>query len=106
MNARQAQDAGYVFTGIYSWDHKEVKARAAELRKQGNKALTIYEPASKYSRSSSGGGYSVYWIESEKNKAIRLDASRKRQIENLKRQAQELRNQLAEVELHISELEK
>ncbi len=68
MNEKQAVQKGYVFTGAYSHDKEEMKARAAAERAKGNKACVMDVPASPLSRGSRGMGYSVYFIESEANK--------------------------------------
>lgn len=67
MNERRAKEAGYTFTGIYSWNKEEVKKRATELRAKGNRVMVVHSPGSKYARGGSGGGWSAYWIESEAN---------------------------------------
>jgi hypothetical protein len=71
ITEKYAEERGYTYHGAYSWNQEEMKKRAAELRKEGNKAMVVYSPASPLSRSSSGGGYSVYWIESEENRRAR-----------------------------------
>lgn len=68
MNRLQAITKGYVYHGAYSRDPEEAKARAKNLRSQGNKAIVVGERDSKYSRGSRGMGYAVYWIQSEVNK--------------------------------------
>ena len=67
MNKRQAEAWGYFFTGHYSHDKDEMKLRAAEERKRGNKAVVVDVPTDKLSRGYRGMGYSVYMIKSEKN---------------------------------------
>ena len=33
MNRKQAEEKGYLYTGVYSWDKEEVKARIVEEKK-------------------------------------------------------------------------
>ena len=103
---RQLQEEGYTFHGAYSWNKEEIKKRAAEVRKEGNKARVVYVPGSKYSRSGSGGGWSVYWIESEANVAAKLERSRVNRIFSLEREANDLRMKLAKIEEQLAELRK
>jgi hypothetical protein len=76
---RKALQDGYTRQGAYSWNNEEMKQRAAELRKRGNKAKVIYIPADPLSRSG-GGGYAVMWIESEVNKAERIRVDKLRRL--------------------------
>ena len=57
-----ARQAGMDFTGIYSWSIEEVKAAVAKMRKAMPlaKIVIVRTPASKLSRSGSGGGWSAY----------------------------------------------
>lgn len=107
---RQLESEGYTFQGCYSWNQTEVKERAAELRKQGNKARVVYEPGSKLSRGHRGGGYSVYWKESEANIAARLEDDRLREIARLEHEEVKLREatitRLNEIAARLGELKK
>ena len=51
---------GYEFSGIYERYKPEAKERAKKKREEGYKARVIFEPASKYSRGSRSGGWSVF----------------------------------------------
>ena len=62
MNKRQAEDAGYTFTGVYSFNKEEVKLRAKEERKFGNKAMIVFIPGTR------SDGWSCYHIVSDENK--------------------------------------
>lgn len=62
MNKRQAENAGYTFTGVYSFNKEEVKLRAKEERKLGNKAITVFIPGTRQD------GWSCYHIVSDENK--------------------------------------
>jgi hypothetical protein len=87
MTKKQAEQAGYSFHGAYDHNKEKIKERAAQLRKEGNKAIVITEKPDRLSRGHRGDGYSVYWIESDANvaarKAIYL-ANRKQQLMNEK----------------------
>jgi hypothetical protein len=74
MNTKAAEEAGYTFHGAYDFSKAPIVERAKELRAQGNKAVVVYKPADKYSRSG-GGGYAIYWKESEANKTERIRRS-------------------------------
>jgi len=97
MNERQARQAGYSFTGCYSHDKEEMKARAKEERAKGNKAIVVNVPTSKLSRGYHGMGYSVYFIESEENKEQKRLEIKANRIKNLERK-------LAEAELEVVEI--
>lgn len=110
--ARKLEEKGYRFSGHYSWGKEEAQKRAEELRKEGNKARVVWTPtrvvwtpSSKYSRSSSGGGWSVYWIESEFNKKVRERRSQEARLYDLKKEREELQRKLGFVEAGITELE-
>ena len=60
MNKRDAAAEGLTFTGIYSHNKAEVKARALAIRNAGFRARVVDVPTSKYSRGSQALGYSVY----------------------------------------------
>lgn len=62
MNEIQANQEGLNFTGIYSSNKEEVKARIAQERLLYPKArlVIVNSPHSKLSRSGPGMGYSVY----------------------------------------------
>jgi len=85
MNERAALEEGYHFTGIYTSNKEEAKTKAKELRVNGNKAMVVTVPPSKYSRGYHGDGYSVYLKETEENKAVRLE---KEKIQRQKQQAE------------------
>ena len=61
MTEQEARRRGYQFQGCYerSWNRDRIKLRAAQLRKEGNKAVMVNTRC---------GGCSVYWIESQENK--------------------------------------
>src|SRR6185503_6363850 len=104
MNERQAIEKGYTFHGAYSHNKEEMKARAAQLRAEGNQAVVVNTPPSKLSRGYRGMGYSVYWIESAENKAKREEAARRNKLANLKSRRQKLLDEVAEVETQLSDL--
>lgn len=60
MNKAQAEKEGLQFTGCYDFKNTNPKAKAASIRKQGFRAIVVYETAGKNSRGYKGGGYSVY----------------------------------------------
>lgn len=57
MNKQTAMSKGYQFTGIYDDDKETVKRRAADLRKQGHKAVTVTIPPTGYERGGALTGY-------------------------------------------------
>ena len=83
MNKRQAEAAGYEFTGAYSWDKEEMKAAAAAERAKGNRAVTVDMAPSKLSRGYHGTGYSVYIIKSEANIAAEAVERHDRKVASL-----------------------
>jgi hypothetical protein len=85
MNEREAVEEGYHFTGVYVSNKEEAKAKAKEMRVDGNKAVVVTVPPSKYSRGYHGDGYSVYLKETEENRAVRLE---KEKIKRQKIQAE------------------
>lgn len=108
MNKRQAEQDGYIFHGAFSHNKEEVKSRAAELRKMGNKAIVVNVPPSKYSRGYHGMGYSIYWIENEANKTacqIKLLTNKILQAEHEIAKAlavlEEKRNEIEAIKLEI-----
>lgn len=98
-------DKGYQFTGIYEWNHELVKKRAAQLRKEGHKAVTIYSPGSKYSRSGRGGGWSVYWIESEASKELKAFNYRVMEIKMLGIEREKAVERIAIIDAKLKELQ-
>lgn len=105
INEKYAKARGYEFHGAYSWNHDEIKKRAVEIRKQGNKAMIVYSPGSKYSRGG-GGGYSVYWIESEANKAARAAARKEQYLKGLYYKREQLLKEVSELNVQIEQAEK
>lgn len=81
---RKLIESGYEFHGAYSWSKTEIMTRAQELRKQGHKATIVWTPGSKLSRSGSGGGWSIFWIECEASKKERARKSIERKMRELK----------------------
>lgn len=68
MTKNQAEKKGYSYTGVYSRDMDNVKARIVEEKAKGNRAVLVTEPISKYSRSANRApGYSMYVIKSAAN---------------------------------------
>jgi len=106
MNKRQAESKGYVFTGAYSHDKEEMKERARAERAKGNKAVVVDEPASKYSRGCRGMGYSVYYIESEANKATRLHGEKSHRLAQLRQELAKVHAEQVRLNTQIVELEK
>ena len=104
MNEKQAREAGYLFAGHYSHYKEEVKEEAKKIRQQGNKAIVVNVPPSNYSRSHHGMGYSVYWIESEENKTIRLAKEKERKISSLKCDKERLMEEIQELDKKLEEL--
>lgn len=101
---RQLEEKGYEFHGAYSWNKEEMKKRAAELRKAGHKAVVAYEPGSKLSRSGSGGGWSVYWIESEASIKAREAQHVKNQIDRLFKERLACEARIAEIDKELKKL--
>ena len=60
MNENQARHEGYLFTGAYSRDRKEMKVIAEKEKKEGYLTVIVTIPDSPYSRGTIGKGYSVY----------------------------------------------
>jgi hypothetical protein len=89
MNVRQAELAGYRFTGIYdwTWNREKVKQRAKELRQAGNRAIMVER----------NNGISVYWIESEANAKTRRDKEAQIQMNMRLRQIAKMEQELAEL---------
>jgi sensor histidine kinase YesM len=74
MTEKQARERGYQYHGAgSSYNDEKLQARLQEIRKAGNKAVIVTIPPNPYSRSSHRGRYySIYWIESEKNRKARV----------------------------------
>jgi phage shock protein A len=91
MTEQEAIKKGYSYTGIWerSWEKDKVKARAKELRQQGNKAVMIPR----------GTGISVYWIESPANKAAR-------KLEQAERDVACVRNSLEQAKYVVEQCQK
>lgn len=106
MNARQAEEKGYSFTGIYGRDKDEVKARGEVIKKAGNKTVLVTVPDSKYSRGGRGTGYSIYWIESEKNRSFRLRSAKIQKMKFLIDQKHAMQVELEKLNKMIAELDK
>jgi len=102
---RKLEEKGYTFTGVYNFDKRETVRRAAEIKAAGNKVRVVYSPGSKYSRSGRGGGWSAYWIESEANKAIRLEKARESRLWLLRRNLEEAETKVAEIKAEIASVE-
>jgi hypothetical protein len=102
MNERKAHQMGYNFHGAYSHNKEEMKQRALELRKQGNKALVVNEPPNPLSRGHHGMGYSVYWIESEENIRLRNQAKAERARAELIAEREKLSERIKEIDLLLS----
>ena len=98
MNERQAREAGYSFTGIWerTWKKEIVKEKAKALRKQGNKAIMVNDE----------GGYSVYWIESPENIAIREAKFKTGRILFTQNEITRKLQELEELKLKLEELSK
>ena len=105
MNEKQANQKGYHFQGGYSHDKNEMKLRAVELRNAGNKAIVVDSPPSKYSRGHHGMGYSIFWIESEENRANRYEADRLRKTEALLNEWSVLSTRIEVIKKELSVLE-
>ena len=104
---RQLESEGYQFHGAYSSTDKEgIKRRAAELRKEGHKARVVYEPGSKYARGYSGGGWSIYWIESEASIAARKEKDKRNTTLTLENEKTKLLTRIEEIETQLVELAK
>lgn len=98
MNERQAEKAGYSFTGSFSWDKEEMKQRAKELRDKGNKAIVVNCPPNPLSRGHHGMGYSVYWIQSEANREVEAKAEAERKRNRLIKERSELMRRISEID--------
>jgi hypothetical protein len=101
---RQLRAEGFTFHGSYSFRKEEIKQRAAELRKQGHKARMVYIPSDKLSRGHSGGGYSIYWIESEASKIARAEEARLSAIRNIERELATLEERKQKLEAQLAGL--
>jgi hypothetical protein len=104
MTVREAVKKGYSYYGYWgrSWEHDKVKAKAAELRKAGNKAIMVCE----------NGGTNIYWIESLENARVRRIESLNSRIkcamyDRSKAQAEidKANNMIAECQAEIAELQ-
>ena len=104
MNKIEATQKGYVFTGAYSHNKEEMKERAKAERAKGNKACVVEVPSSKYSRGYRGMGYSVYYIESEANKAAREAKTRAIKIHQLQNELQKARAEVVRINALLKEL--
>jgi hypothetical protein len=95
MTKNEARKNGYVFQGTYAFEREKEKVlnKAAELRRAGNKAVTVLEPPDRYSNNRRTG-YSVYWIESEANKTKREQAEFMAQQHSLINQMRELQTRI------------
>lgn len=106
MNERQAREKGYEFTGAYSRDKEEMKARAKRERDEGNKAVVVNVPPNRLSRGHRGMGYAVYRIESEKNKAFRKAKEKAAKVLTLKRKLAEAEAEVNEIKVELYNLTK
>ena len=96
MTSREAEKAGYRFTGHSNQDKEVSKARAKELRAAGNKAIVVHEPPNKYSRGHSSAFYRVYMIESEANAVIRKRENATKAIQRAQYEVDRAAKELAE----------
>ncbi len=103
MNERQAMKLGYVFSGNFSWDKEEMKLRAKELRVLGNKAVVVTIPPNPLSRSHHGTGYSVYWIQSEANRAAEAKAVAEQKRNRLLDERDKLFRRIEEIDKLLEE---
>ena len=104
MTEKMAQNKGYSFTGFYSRDKEEMKVAALKLREQGNKAVVVDVPTSKYSRSGYSMGYSVYWIESEENKFDRETQRKENQKRSIISEIEKHKEAIAFLETELKNL--
>lgn len=107
VSEKQARAQGYEYHGAYEryGGLEKIKERAKELRKQGNKAMVVYVPDSKYSRGGGGGGHAIYWIESEANKAVRKAEAKAQRLRILIRDRDQLLGQATELTMKIEEIQ-
>jgi len=104
MKKEQAMQNGYQFSGVYSWDKDEVKARIKEERKKGNKAILVTVPPNKLSRGHHGTGYSMYIIKSDENVKAEKILKIKSDIVNLEEMLKKKRLEATELEKRITTL--
>ncbi len=102
---RQAEDKGYQFHGAYDFNKEVIVERAKELRAEGHKAMIVWSPASRYSRSYHSGGWSIYWKESPIVKARKETERKQNQIAYQKAQLTKLHEELDATMAKIAELE-
>jgi hypothetical protein len=105
MTEQQAKQNGYHHHGAYSRDKEEMKQRAAQLRSEGNKAVVCTIPHNPLSRGGGGNGYSIYWIESDANKATREAEQRAKNLRYKIAERDELLAKLAEVNAQIEQMQ-
>jgi hypothetical protein len=105
MNERQARQEGFSYT-YGGRTHEEIKETAAKLRREGNRAIMVWVPPNPLSRGYDCGHYSVYWIESDSNRAKRIHGENLRKLESLKQKYKELTDELVAMYSEIKAMEK
>jgi hypothetical protein len=104
MNEKQAIQAGYSFSGAYSYDKEEMKDRAKEERCKGNKAIVVNCPPDRLSRGHRGMGYCVYFIKSDANKKAEVAEAKANHLRNLQSQLDKARAEVERLEKEIAGL--
>lgn len=102
MTEQQARTNGFTRTGHYSRNKDKMKEKAAQIRKQGNKAVVATLPDSPLSRGIVGRGYGVFWIESSENAATREAEMKQSRLRNLEVSKQQLLEKIAEIDAKIA----
>lgn len=110
MTEKQAMDEGYVFAGHYSYYKDEMLTKRDLIQKQSNEAMVVAVPPPVSDKIVLGivlkgrMGYSVYWKESEENKACRIKHHHAKKLSILRAKKLELEIQIAGIEEEIDEL--
>lgn len=96
MNTNQARSQGYTFSGHYSFDKAEMKIRAADYRKAGDKAVVVTELK----------GYSVFIKKGEKTLHKEAVQRWKQKLGQSKHNLQEAQDAVIKAQADIETAEK
>ena len=110
MTEKQAIDNGYSLTGFYSYCREDMMTQRDLIQKQGNEAIVVPIPPPLSTKLVVGiviptrMGYSVYWKESEENRAARIKYINATKVSKLSDKKLNLEIQLAAIQEMIDEL--
>lgn len=110
MTEKQAIDEGYSFTGHYSYCKDDMMLCRDLIQKQGNKAIVVPIPPPLSIKIVMGitipgrMGYSIYWKESDENRAARIKYIKATKVSKLRDKKLNLEIQIAAIQGQIDEL--